>query len=844
MDSQSRSQPTQKGAHALTRPPNRLFLIGLPVLLALLLSVSFQRGTAQVVQGRLLDADTGSPVEGALVTLSTPNGTVHNQRLTNPQGRFLLRSRGPGTFLIRAERIGFQTVSSATFSLSEGQLLRIDLETGRDAIQLDGITVQGEQRCVVRPGEGLEIARVWEEARKALTVQRWTEQEGSYWFQVQNYSRDLDRDARRVLNETRSTRAGLSQSPIGSLPAEELMAEGFIQRNPDASLQYYGPDASTLLSDIFLDSHCFELETDGDEPGLLGLAFEPVEQRDIPDIQGTLWLDRSSSALQFLEYRYTWAPHPDARRLARGRVDFEELPNGAWIVRKWWIQMPQIGREDPQAPWWERAGGRIGVAGIRETGAEVVGIRTSDRQEVARAERGLVAGLVWDSTRTAPLEGAQIYLLGTSYTGTSNAEGRFLIDGVPEGVFRATFEHPRLDTLATSSPGTEVEVVPGEASEILLGVPSIPSIIAELCAGVARDEASGVISGLVLEPVSGRPIPEASVSLSWQAVSREGGRLTGDNMLIETTTDDDGRFTVCNTPTNELVEIQARAGRGRSDVLEYRVQKDSYTTIGIEVDPTPDAAASDATNPAESPVGARTVRGQVVDSVAGAPVEFARVTLVDEDGEDVALAVSDIHGRFQVQASEPGRYRLRVKADFYEESSHGPFPLTAEEGRSVTLELNPLPVELRGLVVDAERQSPRLAMEGVYDRMANGFGDYFDRDRIEARPGRSVSEVVALLPMVELWPDTIAGISELRIVFRRRQIQRFLKEETCFPQVFLDGGLLHPGGTQSGSLSRISLNSMEAIEVYESPAFLPSRFHGSNAACGTIVLWSRGGGGS
>lgn len=812
----------------------------LVAFLAILLTGVFHPGSAQAVHGRLIDGDTGSPVEGALVALVGADGTVQDQRLTNADGRFLLRGQGAGTLTLGAERIGLRTVSSDPFLLAADQLLRIDLETGRDAIQLDGITVQGEQRCVVRPGEGLEISQVWEEARKALTVQRWTEQEGSYWFQVQNYSRDLDRDARRVLGESRTTRAGLSQNPIGSLPAEDLMTEGFIQRNPDESLQYYGPDASTLLSAIFLDSHCFELETNEDEPHLLGLAFEPVERRDIPDIQGTLWLERSSSALQFLEYRYTWAPHPDARRLARGRVDFEELPNGAWIVRRWWIQMPQIGREEAQPRAWERP--EIGVAGIRETGGEVVGIRTSDQQEVSTVDRGLVAGLVWDSTRAAPLGGAQVYLLGTSYAGTSNAEGRFLIDGVPEGVFGATFTHPRLDTLATTGTGLEVEVVPGEASEIQLGVPSIPSIISEACAGDVRGNMSGVITGLVLDTETGRPIPGASVSLSWQVVSGTSAGLRGDDMIMETTVDDHGRFTVCNTPAEELLKVQANAAGGRSDVLEFRVEKDSYTTIGLEVNPAPGASVSEGGAPSPADVGARTVRGQVLDPVAGTPVELARVTLVDEDEQQVALTVSDTEGRFQLQASEPGRYRLTVQAQFYEEGSHGPITLTDEEGLSLTVELNPLPVELRGLVVDAERQSPRLATEGVYDRMAHGSGAYFDREEIDARPGRPVIDLVALLPMVEFFPDTL-GMGE-GILFRQQQFPSWRSANgiapRCFPQVYLDGSMFAPGGELPSRLDRVFLSDIEAIEVYESQSQLPGRFNGVNAKCGTIVLWSRG----
>jgi hypothetical protein len=160
----------------------------------------------------------------------------------------------------------------------------------------------------------------------------------------------------------------------------------------------------------------------------------------------------------------------------------------------------------------------------------------------------------------------------------------------------------------------------------------------------------------------------------------------------------------------------------------------------------------------------------------------------------------------------------------------------------LTLELTPIPVELRGIVVDAERRSPRLTREGVYDRMTNGFGFFFDSERIEARKGRPVSELIASLPMVELWPDTLAG--GVRVAFRKRQFQSFRETDSyrpppCFPQVFLDGVLLAAGGHVPAMLDLFTLGDLEAIEVYESPDFLPGRFHGLNAHCGTIVLWSR-----
>ncbi|NIN09887.1 MAG: hypothetical protein GTN62_00560, partial [Gemmatimonadales bacterium] len=60
------------------------------------------------------------------------------------------------------------------------------------AVELSGVSVEAERRCVTRPEEGLEMARVWEEARKALAATRWTEERRLFAFRVHRYSRVLD----------------------------------------------------------------------------------------------------------------------------------------------------------------------------------------------------------------------------------------------------------------------------------------------------------------------------------------------------------------------------------------------------------------------------------------------------------------------------------------------------------------------------------------------------------------------------------------------------------------------------------------------------------------------------
>lgn len=575
-------QQIRGGGHRA--PP---LVLSLALLSLALLSLGGGRSplSGQTVRGETVDQTTLAPVEGALALLIDANGQEIDGALSNAAGRFILRGKIPGQYTVRAERIGYRTTTTDPFTLESSQLFGIRMEMGETAIQLEELLIEGEQRCVVRPEEGLQVARVWEEARKALTVQDWTDREGLYRFQMFGYQRDLDPGALRVRAETRHVTTGVARSPIQSLPAEDLMANGFIRHQEDGSLKYFGPDAPVLLSDIFLDTHCFRLTEDSDQPSAVGLAFEPVRRGEIKDVLGTLWLDRETGNLEFLEYRYTWAQYPEAQGVARGRVEFEGLPNGSWIVRNWWIRMPMLARDITRA-----TGGRTGVyvSGIREVGGGITEISALDRHVLGQAEGGMVSGLVWDSTRYRPLEGARIYLSGTSYSAITDAQGRFLLDGLSEGVFTAAFTHPRLDTLGVRSKGVEVEITPGELTEVLLGVPSEGSILEDACRDQERPLGSAVVSGVVRAAEDGRPMPQAMVRLEWQEVNRLGrDRLSGQNKWFETPTDAKGRFTVCSVPSEELIVIRATFMDHESDTVSISVLEGTYTVVDLKIQVSP-----------------------------------------------------------------------------------------------------------------------------------------------------------------------------------------------------------------------------------------------------------------
>lgn len=360
-------------------PRRRLPFLSLP-LLSLAAAVGGTHGEvmAQSVEGRLRDGDAGEPVQGAMVLLLDASKEVRSGFLTDPEGRFSLRAPEPGRYTVQAERIGVETVS-AVVEFQGAETLYLDLDTKMVPLALDGLVVSGSSRCLVRPDEGLQVARIWEEARKALSNQEWMSRGGFLRYQVTHYRRELDLDGNPLGEAMRGDKTLVGRTPIRSLPAEDLSLSGYVRQMEDGSYEYYGPDARALLSESFVDTHCLRLVESEVDPALIGLAFEPTRRHDRPDIAGTFWLDRSTGKLKLLTFRYTWAPWSEAQGAARGRVEFEDLPTGAWVIRRWWIRMPIMVRDHSIRAL---GGDGLRLRGLLEEGEEVTRVALLSRGKI------------------------------------------------------------------------------------------------------------------------------------------------------------------------------------------------------------------------------------------------------------------------------------------------------------------------------------------------------------------------------------------------------------------------------------------------------------------------------
>ncbi len=528
---------------------------------------------AQTVLVRVVEAESLAPSVGAIAHLVGGDGATVRNTLTDERGRALFVGLAPGAYRVRAEMIGLATAETDLFTVSEGTTVTQELRLEASAIQLEGLQVEAEAgRCRVRPGgEGAIVAQVWDEARKALSAASLTDRADSYRYETVHYDRQLDRTG-VVLSEERERREGFMSTPFESRPAEDLALNGYVRRS-GGDYVYYAPDANALLSDAFLDAHCFRYE--GREDGLLGLGFEPVgDRKAVPDISGTMWVDAESAELRWLEFKYRFLDPEMMSDQVGGRVDFERMPDGRWIVPEWWIRMPVMSSMTDF-----RNNRRSYIARYHQTGGLVVSAREAGGRSLGgRVQTGGVEGVVTDSLGV-PRAGVRVGVVGSNQEVFTDDRGAFSITGLSEGRYRVRFVDPELEKLGYIPEPVGRDVIRGELSRMEYHMPSIGDVLFEACRGVEREAGSVVLAGTVVDGL-GRPFPEATVRVSWiWYAQRSGGWIDPDRPngirettdAFEVTASEAGAFRFCGVPVDRTLTLYAASGEAQSAPVELRI---------------------------------------------------------------------------------------------------------------------------------------------------------------------------------------------------------------------------------------------------------------------------------
>lgn len=524
---------------------------------------------AQVIRGVVVDSASQQPLPSVLVSLADSENRNLQRFLTDASGEFKFLAPRPGGYSVRAERLGMRTETVEGVDVTADRAVSLRITLAHLPITLRGIEASGDRRCELPRDLGLETLRVWEEARKVLATADFTSSAGVYVYDLGKYVRELEPGSLKILSESNTFWTTMNERPIESRPVEDLLDGGWVVRESGGN-RYYAPDAHVLLSDEFLDTHCMRLRARHDShPDLIGLEFRPVRIRSRRTrIEGILWLSRATGGLEWLEFSYLNLPGraEEAKNdQIGGRVDFRSLPDGTWIVSKWYIRMPRVVEELGR---FQGIGFRRSrLKGIVEEGGWVLEARTRETGAIAFAERGgVIAGQVHEAGGSRLESGGWVALVGVGVAVDLDSEGRFAIPGLPEGTYQLSYLRPSLGDLDRYYALADAIVRSGDTTTVRMQAADPDAVLARACGLEEWVPHTGVLEGHVLLPGTNLAASGVRVVAKWEEWRTAGtGPWQGRGLHVSTETNSLGAFRLCGVPT-DLTSVEVSAGEGRSVV--------------------------------------------------------------------------------------------------------------------------------------------------------------------------------------------------------------------------------------------------------------------------------------
>ncbi len=655
--------------------------------------------------------------------------------------------------------------------------------------------------------------------------------------------------------------SGTTVEPFVSVAPAELTRQGYVVTQPNGRVVYRAPDATVLTSNAFAEQHCFTVVVPRDPAGrvfaeqeqtdaasVVGLAFEPTPQRSLPDIRGVMWLDSNTHYLRYVRFNYTTLDRVDGHDALGGLVDFSRLPSGAWIVRRWWLRLPELSerRVQRELPGFgsPRLEPRIEIDTIRESGAEVVSVAGTPLS-LGETRFGAITGVVRDSATGRVVANADVKLRGTAYRATSGSRGRFLIDSIAPGRYAAEVVVPPWDTAGVPLPAQFVVVTGGTATRTDLWAPSLGSIERELCPSTAFATqtspdsgklATGIVRG-TLRTEKGTAVANAPITVSWVDFQHALGglHLGGTEMHASAHSDSTGRFLLCGIRVNHPLALMVRDPQDGRVVIFQDSMRLAATGVAVR-----HIVVRSMTTGISGAAGA--ILGIVHASDGTRPLSGVEVSLV---GGRLSARTDD-SGRYVLGPLDGGEYQLVVRKPGFEPVT-ARATLAAGDSLLMNLALKELPVQLGAVQTRA-----RGAARSDFDRRRQtGSGTYVTRRELRDKAGFQLSNLLlAEAPRLALvrYGDNHVALANKTAPFvpcgtltQCNHPQPW--PDKCYVQVYVDGVQVYAyntgNTTEPFDINSLATTDLMGVEIYVGASDTPAELSGSGAACGTVVLWTR-----
>jgi len=244
------------------------------------------------------------------------------------------------------------------------------------------------------------------------------------------------------------------------------------------------------------------------------------------------------------------------------------------------------------------------------------------------------------------------------------------------------------------------------------------------------------------------------------------------------------------------------------------------------------------------------IRGVLYDDGNGSPVR-GTVMLVDP-ATDAAVVhvVTDSAGQFTLQVHR-GSYQIAAVRPGYNSVLSAPVPL--QDGERLTIRL-PIAVEgdpvhqigvtehvRPGAKEGPGREAGQRAMSAYEGRRATGTGLHFDRDRLAQSSYHTIGEFLQSVPGLNV-ADPSSGSSMQMTRSAAMMNLTSQSSAACHIGWFIDGHRMDlPGRADplTAGIGSMSLESIEAVEVFRGLSEMPAEYAAPDLRCGAIALWTR-----
>jgi hypothetical protein len=510
---------------------------------------------AQTLAGRV--TRNGQPISGAVLNLITAGGRVVARTASREGGSYTLTAPVPGSYSVQIIQIGWQPSVRGPLTLSAGMTTTANINVTSQRIALEAMVINDHTECRVQPDSEAAAFVLWDEARKALLATTMTSAE-PLTMSVKRSERTLDRSAAHVMSDSTKALLGLSLNPFVTLKPEALASGGYVTIDGNGERTYWAPDADVLISESFVASHCLRVERPTSQIAgadrLIGVGFAPATKRkNVIDVEGVVWLDRTSGELRSMDYKYVNAAVID-RAEPRGHLEFLRIPGGRWIADRWSIRVPVTGtrtrRDDtPSAPGIPRAETTVeDLVGVHVTSAEVSEIRRADRVLWERGHVTLIVRVVDSSA--VPVRGVLVAIPGTGGAIATDSDGVVRLDRVAPGPIILRLEAAELAAVGLSPLAAPADVPAINDATVVVRVPSPRSLVAARCGERSLAWGEGMLHG-----TTGATAP---IRVTWQTpyVRLGGGDPVVTEELRDVTPGPAGEFMICGVPRDATINVQ------------------------------------------------------------------------------------------------------------------------------------------------------------------------------------------------------------------------------------------------------------------------------------------------